>query len=166
QASLGRLKTKRSARTCNHALGAIKAFSKWLVRSKRIRETTVDHLAPYNQKADRKYIRRAITKAELDKLLAAAEAGPTVYIYGPTKSKHHKIPTTGPQRAMLYRLAMATGFRANELRSLTPESFDLGDEPTVTVQATISKRGQRDVQPISREMAELFRPWVATLETR
>lgn len=162
QEALGRLKTSRSARTANYALGAVRSFAKWLVKAKRIRESTVDHLTPYNVEADRKYIRRALSKAELVKLLAAAESGPDVFVYGPTKSKHHKVPITGPDRAMLYRLAMATGFRANELRSLTPESFNLGAEPTITVKPTISKRGQADVQPISQDMAAVFRPWLAT----
>jgi len=41
---------------------------------------------------------------------------------------------------MLYHLAAGTGFRANELRSLTPESFDLdANTPTVTVQAAYSR---------------------------
>jgi integrase len=47
---------------------------------------------------------------------------------------------TGPDRAMLYRVAVGTGFRANELRSLTPESFDLdANPPKVTVEAAYSK---------------------------
>ncbi len=65
---------------------------------------------------------------------------------------------------MLYRLAMATGFRADELRTLTPERFALeGERPTITVLAKYSKRGREDVQPIAREMAQAFRPWLATL---
>ena len=41
-----------------------------------------------------------------------------------TKSKHHPIRMTGLERAALYRIAMCTGFRANEIRHLTPECFD------------------------------------------
>jgi hypothetical protein len=64
---------------------------------------------------------------------------------------------------MLYRLAMGTGFRANELRSLTPRSFNLdGDPPTVTVKAGCSKHRREDVQPIRSELANALRPWVAS----
>jgi integrase len=43
---------------------------------------------------------------------------------------------TGTDRAMLYRVAMGTGFRSGELRSLTPESFDLnGNTSRFTVEA-------------------------------
>jgi len=72
---------------------------------------------------------------------------------------------TGPERAMLYHLAVGTGFRANELRNLTPESFDLdADPPTVTVQAAYSKHRRKDVQPIRRDLADLLRPWLARKE--
>ena len=47
---------------------------------------------------------------------------------------------TGPERAVLYQLAVETGLRARELRSLTWDSFDLdADVPTVTVRAAYSK---------------------------
>ncbi len=84
-------------------------------------------------------------------MIQAAESGPIVY------------KMTGPDRAALYRLALGTGFRANELRSLTPESFDLdGDPPTVTVKAAYSKHRREDVQPIRPDLAEALAPWIAT----
>src|SRR5262245_51093915 len=62
---------------------------------------------------------------------------------------------------MLYRVAAGTGLRAGELRTLTPESFNPdGDEPTVTVQATHSKRRRTDVQPISTDLAARLRKWL------
>ena len=68
----------------------------------------------------------------------------------------------GPARAVLYRVALGTGFRANELRSLTPRSFDLqGDPPTVTVEASYSKRRRTDVQPIRDDLAAILDPWLA-----
>src|SRR5262249_1148517 len=74
--------------------------------------------------------------------------------------KEHRI--SGPDRAMLYRVAVGTGFRAGELRSLTPESFDLVREPaTITVEATHSKRRRNDVQPIHNDLAARLRLWLA-----
>src|SRR5690606_1752119 len=62
-----------------------------------------------------------------------------------------------------YRIAAGTGFRAGEVASLTPESFDLdGDTPTVTVEAAYSKRKRRDVQPIRADLADLLRPWLVS----
>ena len=166
QAALGRLKAKgRSARTCNHALGAVKAFALWLEHANRIKSVPkgLGAIRPYNEDSDRRRVRRALTTAELARLLTAAETGEPVYLYGSTKSKHHKIPVTGPERATLYRIAMGTGFRADELRTLTPERFHLdGDTPTITVLACYSKNGKEAVQPITRELAAGLRAFLAT----
>jgi hypothetical protein len=69
---------------------------------------------------------------------------------------------SGADRAMLYRLAVGTGFRAGELRSLSPETFRLGDDPpTVKVPAAYSKRRRDDLQPIRPDLAEHLGPWLA-----
>ena len=139
-----------SLQTCNHYLRAIKQFSRWLWRDGRAREDALAHLSGYNVQLDRRHDRRALTDEELACLIEAAEKGPP------------RLSMSGPERAVLYQLAVGTGFRANELRSLVPESFDLDAEPpTITVQAGYSKRRRRDVQPIRRDLADLLRPWLA-----
>lgn len=169
QGALGRLKAVRSARTANHALGAAKAFARWLHDCGRLKEVPrgLLKLAPYPEGADRRRVRRALSLAEIDRLLAAAESGEPLVAKRPHKSKHHDVYITGPERAMLYRLALASGFRAGELASLAPEAFgaDL-DNPCIIVSASYSKRGKRtgrdDIQPVRRADAETFRRWVAT----
>ena len=82
--------------------------------------------------------------------MTAAESGPVVY----------KLP--GPDRAMLYRVAAVTGFRANELRSLTPESFDLdSDLPAVTVAAAYSKRRRDDRSALAPGDGSRAWSWIA-----
>jgi integrase len=50
---------------------------------------------------------------------------------------------------MLYRLAVETGLRAAELRSLTRSSFTLeGDEPCVTIAAAYAKNRRQDTLPL------------------
>ena len=62
-------------------------------------------------------------------------------------------------RVVLYPEAAGTGFRASALRSLTPDSFDLNSSPpTVTVEAAHRKRRRSDVQPIRKDLPDLFRP--------
>jgi len=62
---------------------------------------------------------------------------------------------------MLYLLAAWTGFRRNELGSLTPRSFRFDDDtPTVTVEAAFSKRRRRDVQPLHRDIARRVKQWI------
>jgi integrase len=126
-----------SLRSVHHHVRAVKGFSRWLWRDGRAREVALAHLTSQNPDADRRHERRALTPDELARVFQAAERGPVV------------LKTTGPDRAALYRVAAGTGFRANELRSLTPESFDLAAvDPTVTVKAAYSKRRRDDVQPI------------------
>ena len=71
---------------------------------------------------------------------------------------------TGIDRAMLYTVALATGFRpGRELRPLTPEAFDLdADPPTITVTPSYTKNKQAAVQPIPVALAERLRLWLAT----
>ncbi len=55
---------------------------------------------------------------------------------------------------MLYRVALETGLRWSELRSLTPASFSLNKvPPTVRVEAGYSKHRREDVLPLRPETA-------------
>lgn len=141
-----------SQETINHHVRAVKAFSRWLHRDGRAREHALAHLATSNPEADRRRKRRALTSEEAARLVQAAERGPVVK------------GMTGPDRAVVYRLALGTGFRASELASLTPESFHFdSDPPTVVCEAGYTKNGHLAEQPVSDSLAELLRPWVASL---
>jgi len=140
----------KSLETCNSYIRSIKAFSRWLHRDGRTPDHVLVSIPTFNAATDPRHTRRKLTPEELAWLLPIVE--------GYTAPCHH-LP--GPDRAMLYRLALGTGFRAGELRSLTPESFALAsDPPTVTVDAAYSKRRRQDVQPIRRDLAELLRGWL------
>lgn len=159
--AMGRLRELgRAPRTCNLALRVFKGFVGWLEATDRIARVPkgLARLEPFNEAADRRVRRRALTPAEVDRLLSATEAAPRrrAFYHGPT------LFLTGPERAALYRLALGTGFRAEEIRTLTPERFALdGESPTITVLACYSKNGKEAVQPITRELAALLRPFVA-----
>ncbi len=72
---------------------------------------------------------------------------------------------SGAARRVLYlTAALETGFRAAELASLYPGSFDLdADPPTATVEAAYAKNGEEAVQPLPGELAEALRPFLAGL---
>jgi integrase len=64
---------------------------------------------------------------------------------------------------MLYILAAWTGYRRQELASLTRSSFKLNTTPAkVTVTAAYSKRRRQDVVPLHREVAARVKTWLAT----
>ena len=138
-------------RTCNSYLTSIKAFTRWLKEKKRAVDDSLCGEDGLNEASDRRHVRRELSGEEVECLLRET----ATY----TRPEHRM---TGPDRAMAYRLALGTGFRASELRRLTPESFDLNaDPPTVTV----FSKGQRiDVQPIRKDLADLLRPWLAAFE--
>ena len=139
-----------SARTCNMDLRAVKSFTRWAVRDGRLTVDPLVGLPTLNESTDRRRQRRPLNADELALLIDAAQRGPV----------YRRM--SGPDRAMLYRLATGTGFRAGEIASLTPASFDLdADPPTVTVRAAYSKHRRDDLQPIRNDLADVLRGWLA-----
>ena len=97
-------------------------------------------------KTDRRHDRRAFSIDEFRWFLATTEKG--VYRFG--------MP--GAERALLYRLAVETGFRRGELASLTADSFELdGADPGVTVSAKAAKARRSRRAPLRAELASQIR---------
>lgn len=141
-----------SAQTFNFYLSAMKQFCRWMVKDRRALESPVAHLDGLNVKTDRRRDRRPLTVEELRKLLDTTRRGPD------------RDGMAGEERALLYWLAVETGLRAGELRSLNRVSFDLGEQgPTVTVEAAYSKHRRQDTLPLRAELAEALRSFLATL---
>ncbi len=138
-----------SIRTCNGYVGAFKQFCKWMVSERRASESPVAFLKRMNAQTDRRIVRRALTADECRLLLEATRKGKPY------------AGLTGADREMLYRLALETGLRWNELRTLTAGSFALdATTPTVTVKAGYSKHRREDRLPLRRETAELLREYL------
>ena len=136
-----------SVSTANHYLQSAKAFAAWMVRHKRVADNPLSHLSADNCETDRRHRRRALSQAELERLVRAAASGPAAE------------GVSGPDRATLYVLASYTGLRASELVSLTAGSFDLTAEPpTVTVEAASAKNRRRDTLPLHPLAVDHVRP--------
>jgi integrase len=141
-----------SRETLNHHVRAVKAFSRWLWKDSRARDHALAHLSTVNPESDRRRRRRALTADEAAALVNAAESGPMLQ------------GIDGPTRAIAYCVALATGFRASELRSLTPRDFRLSESPpTITCAAAYTKNRHSAEQPIPESLAALLTPWVASL---
>lgn len=153
-----------SACSVNFHLGSVRSFYLWLQDTGRIREQPIGirRMPRRNVEADRRRVRRALTRDEFARLVAAAEAGgASIKWMQPSGPQAMNVP--GPDRAFLYRLAVGTGFRANELRSLRPSSFRLdGDQPAIHLAAKNAKNGKAVEQPISRDLAARCRDWLAS----
>jgi len=148
----GQTEVKRgiSAQTFNFYLQAVKQFCRWMVRDRRAADNPLAHLQGLNVKVDRRHDRRALLPDELRRLLDAAQAGP------------ERFGMCGADRALVYRLAVETGLRSGELRSLTRDSFDLaGSPPTVTVKAAYHKRRRDASLPVRSALVALLRDHLA-----
>ena len=129
-----------SAQTYNFYLKAVKQFCKWMVQDDRVGESPVEHLQTINVRTDRRHDRRSLEPDEIRRLLEATRAAP------------ERFGMTGHQRAILYRLAIETGLRRDELKSLKKSSFDF-ENCTVMVEAAYSKNRKQSVLPLRKDTA-------------
>lgn len=132
-------------RTSNDRLAHVKAFCSWLVRERKLSENPVRYLDKLNDTGDRRGDHEPLEPDQVVALLAGVQA-----------SHETKNGCTSRERYWIYRIAVETGLRAGELRSLRIRDCDLMiDEPTITVRAAYSrKRKKTSVVPIKRQTAE------------
>jgi integrase len=136
--------------TSNHYLTAVKGFTRWLVKDGRMAANPLAHLSKQNAEVDVRRQRRALREDAFAIFVEAAGAGKAFR------------GLTGADRLVLYTLAANTGFRAGELASLSPASFDLdAGQSAVTVEAGYSKHRRKDVQPLRADVAQMMRQYLA-----
>jgi integrase len=141
----------RSVKTSNLYLDAIKQFCGWLVQDRRAPDNPLAHLSGGTPDLDKRHDRRSLPLEELRRVLGAARASERTF-----------RGLTGPDRALLYAVAAASGFRASELAALTPDRFALDDQPpTVTLPAAFAKNRKRAVQPLPPDVAAALRTYLA-----
>lgn len=142
------LESGSAGATMANYIRAIRAFANWLVAEGIIETSPLKHMKVTTRiPTVEKRPRRALWPEQCRELLKAAVA-----------SLETVNGMTGPDRALLYRVALETGLRWSELRSLRVESFDLdSDIPTVTVEASASKNRKESVLPLRRALVEILR---------
>src|SRR5262249_52143147 len=140
-----------SVRTSNFYLTAIKSFLNWMVKDRRLANSPLAHLSRGNVKLDRRHDRRPLPLEELRAIFQTA-----------WRSAGEFRGLKGIDRAILYSVASASGFRASELANLCPNDFDLDDEPpTVTLSARETKNDQTAVQPLPPDIVAALRDYLA-----
>ncbi len=134
-----------SAQTFNHYLKSVKQFANWMVQDGRINESPLKHLKcrTVTKVIDEVHPRRVLQVDELRKLLETTRFGPK------------RFGMTGYERYLLYRVAVETGLRAKELRSLRVSSIDLKNH-TVEVSGGVTKNRHEATLPLRPDtVAEL-----------
>ena len=124
-----------SYRRSNAYLKSATAFCNWMVECNYISRSPLQHLKTLDTELDRRHEHRALTAEQLRLLLNTT-----------IDSSEELFGMSGAERTLLYFTASLTGLRANELRTLKVESFDL-DHLTFTIEAENSKRRTKDTLP-------------------
>ncbi len=139
-----------SAETVNHHARALRAFGRWLARTKRWPSNPFDTLALLNVATDRRHDRRELDADEIRHLLEVTRASARTF-----------RGLSGPDRAALYLTACGTGFRVRALAGLTPADFDLAaDVPAIMLPARLAKNKKAKVQPLAADVAGALRAYL------
>lgn len=139
-----------SPATVNAFLAPTKTFARWLAKRCGMAHPLAD-FPLLNPDVDLRRNGYTPTPADVAAVVAAAERTP-----------RRRAVLSGPDRAMLYRVACYSGFRASELASLTPESFTWagGVPASVTIQAAFAKDRKTATVPIP-SLGAVLGPWLA-----
>ena len=130
----------RSARTINSYIAAIKAFVLYLADTGVFISNPLKSVRKLNEELDRRKIRRAMTKEEIDRLLKAA----------------------AEEHVLIYRLLLGTGLRSTELSLITPNQFDF-EHCLMRIEASQTKNKRADILPVR---ADLIQALCKRIETR
>ena len=153
RADLSRKAGGFSHQTAAFYLAAARRFVWWLSVKKRapVPVGLFDSIPGFDPDNHRKHARRNVTPDELARVLDAARGG------------EEAEGLSGEARYHLYLAAFATGFRAAELASLQPESFDLAaDPPVVRLAGKASKNKKAATQPLPPGVAAQLATFLAT----
>jgi integrase len=164
----------RSARSRNAYREAMVCFCNWCVKDNRMLANPFHKLPKAKVKADPRRERRALTEAEIARLLETALNRPVRDALrinrGPRKGQLvSKLPedrrlaleAQGRFRVIVYRTLLATGARVGELAQLTVADLQLDDRvPCVRLRASITKNSQEDFIPLRADLVAALRTWL------
>ncbi len=164
-----------SAGTMNQYRSAWVAFGNWCARNGRLLGNPLSVLPKADESADRRRTRRALTEAELTRLLDVARRRPlldrmTVHrgkrqgeVYGRLRPEvQRRLERLGQERALIYKTLVLTGLRKGELASLTVGQVVLdADPPYLILDAADEKNREGSSIPLQASLAADLRGWLA-----
>ena len=124
----------KAARTVQARLTAIKSFTRWLTTHGKLARDPLASVKKPNPKADRRLERRMLLHEEWGWLRATTEQGAERY------------GMTGRERMLLYAVAIQTGLRSGECRSLTRGRLFLDSVPPYVMAKAGNTKNRKDAR--------------------
>ena len=163
------------AGTRNEYRQELVGFANWCVRTRRLLSNPFAGVSKADAKADCRRKRRALTEAELVKLLDVARRRPLLdamtirrgHRKGEAVAKlgdetRRRLESLGWERALTYKTLVLTGLRKAELASLTVGQLDLDtDPPFLVLDAADEKNREGNTIPLRADLAADIREWLA-----
>ena len=170
-----RRQARASARTRNVDLIRLIAFGNWCAANGRLTANPFKGVARADEKADPRRKRRAMTEAELARLLDVARRRPLLEALTVRKGKRkgetyanvrpevrERLEALGRERALIYKTLVLTGLRKDELATLTVAQLRLdGPIPHVELDAEDEKNREGNGVVIRADLAEDLKHWLA-----
>jgi integrase len=166
-----------SARTRNSYLTSALAFCNWCAEPTvgRLMSNPFIAIPKANEKADQRRQRRAMTEAELVRLLTVAKERPLIEALtvrkGPRKGERYakvrpevreRLELLRRERALIYKTLVLSGLRKGELASLTVAQLRLDDPiPVAVLDAADEKNREGSEIPLRDDLATDLREWLA-----
>lgn len=139
----------KTVATANKYRECMRSWSRWMLKNGRWPNNPLEFMPRFKGDVTSSRRRAILTDEQFAILLASTRQGP------PRRN------LTGEQRYWLYLLASQTGLRAQELHSLTPQSFHLSHVPPyVEISCTVSKRRTTDRIELHPDFAKLVAGWL------
>lgn len=136
--------------TRNSHLGSLCSFCRWAIRTNRLLDSSILRIQPTRACGERRRERRALTDEEICHLVAT------------TRHRGGRGRIGRRSRAVLYQVAVRTGFRRSELAALKVQDFMLdGDSPYLYLRARHAKNRKDTKQPIDKDLAGELRVFLA-----
>jgi integrase len=170
-------KRGRSARSRNTHRAALVAFANWCADPSigRLSANPFKGVPKADEKADPRRRRRAMTEAELVRLLDIARGRPLLEALTVRKGKRkgeryanvraevrERLEALGRERALMYKTLVLTGLRKNELATLTVAQLRLdGPLPHIDLDAADEKNREGNGVVVRADLADDLRAWLA-----
>jgi len=139
-----------AVKTKCHYVSGFKQFTKWLHDTGRLPKNNFMLIkTPKALQSDQVHARRALTADEVARLIKAAEAGKSFR------------GISGMERALIYRLAVESGLRFNEIKTLKVSDFDF-KAGTVEVRDENEKARRGAVLPLRQSTTEKIKQFLQT----